>query len=359
MVATRTCSACGESLPKSDYSIYQWSKKKDGSKCKACVNANSPPVQEVQKRSIAIEGFAPYCHDGELLEIKHETMESFGRLLRRLERPEAPPHPDMGKACWTPAQTMEITSGGICFGLAHEAKAGAKKRLLTFDETACQFGNHPPYMGPCTHNTVANGKWVAFRLVTPSVEFVYDETREISHPVEKPESRKDGKVYNDEYEAGWFVCHEDIKDPVAEVCQMVYNTFSEENEGNDPYHHIGWSHNTQPHHKELGYVLLARYAMGYNMPEDVTGEEESNIYTEGLFVVDYVDARKDQSMWTNAIRNMHDYGDYTIGHLKYNKDGLCEAFLITGNAVQFGEVYFDGGTSPLGKEEWTKTTIMI
>ena len=160
-----------------------------------------------------------------------------------------------------------------------------------------------------------------------------------------------------------------MKDPVAEVCGIVYNTFNDDNGGN--YRH--WSHevdgkivknlsnNTHVFHAMLGYVLILipnRYSMGayVNIPDHISEKQRDTMFERGLHVVDYATAKKKSSEWSeNGICNMQTCGDFDVGRLCYNDDKECVAFLLTGTAVQFHTVHFTTeGTAPLGKhqEDW-------
>ena len=242
---------------------------------------------------------------------------------------------------------MTVTSGRICFGLNHEVQKGANEEAMTFEDAVFYYSDRHFAIGP--HSTVAkNGTWVAYKLIDRDTR--YDEYY--------PNRTDDDRI------AGWFICHESIEDPVAEVCDMVYNTFNDVNGGN--YHNWndivdgevfeGISNATHPFHADLGYVLLPRYSMGYNMPLGMTEEEEEAIREKGLFVVDYDVAQRDESSWSeNGICNMFSYGDFDVGRLAYDENGECNAFLITGTAAPFQTIHFTTeGTTPLGREyeEW-------
>lgn len=267
------------------------------------------------------------------------------KIEARIEDSAAPPHPDEGREQWSPDKTMEVTSGRICFGLGHEVESGAKEEEMSFEDAMFYYSDLC-LSGPAPHNTVAkNGTWYAYKLIDR------DPRCKEYYPDSKPE----------DHVTGWFICHKDlVGDPVVEVRDMIYNTFNEDNGGE--YEHwsyetmdgiMGSSNRTHPIHATLGYVLIPRYAMGYNMPSDttLTGKEEQKILKEGIFVVDYATAKKDRSSWKkNGICNIHGYGDYDVGRLQYNDEGLCEAFLLTGTAAQFQTAYFTiDGTAPLGK----------
>ncbi|KAL7540321.1 hypothetical protein ACHAWF_006650 [Thalassiosira exigua] len=340
-MAPRRCSSCGRVLPKSEYSSTQWSKKKDGkhvSKCKDCVaipssNRDSGEGDGVGSNIIK-SGFGRHLLPQDN-SAKYMTDEDLKSMISRLQNPDAPPHPDLGKV-WTPSQTMEVTSGRICFGLSHEVESGADEDEMTFADAAHYYGDR--HWDPSPHNTVArNGTWLAYKLIDRDATF------------DEHYAKFRGERTEDDRISGWFVCHEDVKDPVSEVRQMVYNTMREENGGN---YNWGMSNNTHPFHVGLGYILVARYAMGYNMPEGCSGEEEEDkIRDDGLFVMDRSEAKKGRLEWSNCIRKMHTYGDFDIGRLKYNSEGSCEAFLFTGTAAPFQTIHFStDGTAPLGEE---------
>ena len=111
MEATRKCFYCKVTLPKSEYSKAQWSKKKnDGqvvSGCKVCVDGDDHP-----SINNGIDSQDPMykCLD------KHSRQN-----LYRIENPmPTKPHPDLNKNDWVPSKTMNITSGRFCFGLPQE-----------------------------------------------------------------------------------------------------------------------------------------------------------------------------------------------------------------------------------------------
>lgn len=209
-----------------------------------------------------------------------QAIEDMPKIEHRINNPEAPDHPDMGKESWVHSKTMTVTSGRICFGLRHEVQSGASEDVMTFEDALCIYGDRG-YGSHSPHNTVAkNGTWRAYKLIDRNT--AYDKYY--------PNRTDDDRV------TGWFICHEDIEDPVADLCDIVYNTFDGENGGN--YHH--WSHilngeyasnmsnDTHYFHMLLGYILIARYAIGYpvNILSTLTEEEQDAMYNEGLYVVD-------------------------------------------------------------------------
>lgn len=214
---------------------------------------------------------------------------------------------------------------------------------MTFRDAAVYYSDsHYPLSGSNPHSTVAkNGKWLAYKLFDRDTK--YENYLRSIYPHMKERT-------DDERIAGWFICHEDVADPVDELCQMIDYTFTEENGGSYDYQD-GTSNNTHPVHVEMGYILIARYAMGYNVPPNLTEEQEEAIRDEGLFVVDWEDAKKeDMTVWKErGVCNIHTYGDFDIGRLKYNDEDLCEAFLLTGSAAPFQHIHFTvDGTAPLG-----------
>ena len=344
---TRECAICAVPQPKSHYSKAQWRKKKDGrfiSKCRNCVD-------RIVKKRFGFHAFStarPNISDDGLISDewkryeKKKVEEHAPKIQHRLDNPDAPPHPDMQKSNWKHSKTMNVTSGRICFGLNHEVREGANEEVMTFEEAEFYYSDRHTTAGP--HNTVAkNGTWVAYKLIDRDTR--YDEYY--------PNRTDDDRI------AGWFICHESIQDPVAEVCNMVYNTFNSDNGGNylnwldiyDDGRVCGVTNNTHPFHADLGYVLLARYSMGYNMPLGITEEEEDAIREKGLFVVDYAVAQRDESSWSeNGICNMSLYGQI-VGRLAYDENEECKAFLIAGNEDQFQYIHFTTeGTTPLGRE---------
>ena len=350
----RRCAICAVPQPKSDYSKAQWAKKKNGhikSKCKSCVDrinkkrsgANLSAAGNVKKHRKAKKSRFPVNYE-DLKEQrerrqKKQAEEDAPKIQHRLDNPDAPPHPDMQKSNWKHSQTMTVTSGRICFGFNHEVREGANEEVMTFEDAVVYYSDRHAAAGP--HNTVAkNGTWVAYKLIDRDTR--YDEYY--------PNRTDDDRI------AGWFICHESIQDPVAEVCNMVYNTFNSDNGGNylnwldiyDDGKVCGVSNNTHPFHADLGYVLLARYSMGYNMPLGITEEEEDAICEKGLFVVDYAVAQGDESSWSeNGICNMC----HIVGRLAYDENEECKAFLIAGDEAPFQYIHFTTeGTTPLGRE---------
>lgn len=249
------------------------------------------------------------------------------QLEHRKHHLQAPPHPDEQRPndYWVPEQTMEITSGGFCFGLRHEAQEGAMANLQSFEDVA---GNlRPRCHAPLTKNTAAkNGTWAAYKLHFKCENWGHGTT-------------------------GWFLCHRDsIPNPLVELRRMIYDTFELDYGGGD----LDGVTNmyTQPHHFRMGYLSIPRYALGtvYEFEE----QEANDLLEEGLFVADYAHAQsiRDPEKWTNTFRGIHTCGDFNIGRLAYDDDGLCHAFLLVGNAVQFQQTYFTQGTAPLGQYEW-------
>lgn len=341
-MVSRRCSSCGRVLPKQDYSSTQWSKKKDGkqiSKCKDCVAFNH---QEGSggggglSYNILNSGLADHLLPEDNSAV-HLTDKDLGEMISRLENPEGPPHPDMGKT-WLPSQTMEVTSGCICFGLSHQVQSGADEDAVTFEDAAYYYGDD--YCKRAPLNTVAkNGKWLAYKLIDRNAT------------LHEYFAQYDGCSADDRI-AGCFICHEDVSDPVEEMCRMVYNTFDGENGGN---YRWGMSNNTHPFHVELGYILIARYAIGYPPGECVEEDGGDENFEEGVVLIDHSEAKKAKSEWSNCIRGIDTCGASDICRLKYSSDGLCEAFLLTGDSAQFQTIHFsvDGG-APLGRdvEDW-------
>jgi hypothetical protein len=272
------------------------------------------------------------------------------KIRYRLDNPDAPPNPDMNKnkSSWKHSKSMTVTSGRICFGWNHEVQSGANEDVMTFEDAIFYYGDND--LAALPHNTVAkNGTWLAYPLVDRDP--IYD---------------KDDFYRNKPLEdriAGWFICHQNIQDPVREVCNMIYNTLDSDNGGN--YKHwsyikkngseeiIKWglSNRTHAFHAALGYILMPRYSMGCDTPADLTEEEKAELRNDGLHVVDYAVAKRDRSTWAeNGVCNIFTYGDFVIGRLKYDNDGLCDAFLLTGTAAQFQHIHFTTeGTAPLGR----------
>jgi hypothetical protein len=249
-------------------------------------------------------------------------------------------------------QTMNVTSGCFCFGLEHKVQMGAKKNVMTYHDGVKKYSRHgapgkPPY------NTVAKkGKWNAYALIDRDT--TYDEYY--------PNRTDDDRI------CGWFICHEEaIEDPVAEVCDIVFNTFNEENGGN--YRHWSYkedgnivnntSNDTHLFHAMLGYVLIPRYVMGYDVeiPDHYTEEEKDEMMEKGLYVVDYETAKMDSSKWTrNGICNIHTYGDFDIGRLCYNDDEECVGFYLLAQrfplrlfTLPLKELLLSGGSRKIGK----------
>ncbi|CAJ1941245.1 unnamed protein product [Cylindrotheca closterium] len=121
---------------------------------------------------------------------------------------------------------MQVTSGKICVGLSTEIAESAASQAMDFEQAAICMSNHRGCYS--TKFVAKNGTWKAYKK----------------------------KKKEQEYCVGWFICHSDtIQDPVYELRQMIYNTFSSENGGDDPKDGCG---TTLSHHEELGYAILER-----------------------------------------------------------------------------------------------------
>lgn len=248
----------------------------------------------------------------------------------RLENPLPPPHPEDGKSkSWNPDQTMEIQSGGFCFGLACEAQEAATKPLFSYEQMARATSRKCD--GRMQNNVAAkNGEWVAYELPAkpPTCEY-YD--------------------FGD-YVTGWFACHPTVADPLVEVRRMIYHGIAEECGGS--LVSLDGSYDTQPHHHDLNMTLLPRYIMGTTY--QFSDKEADKVQAEGLYIVDYEAAKGPKSSWkNNAFRGIHTCGDFDVGVLSYDEKGLCHAFLVYGRASDFTHTYFSKeGRTPLGKMAW-------
>ncbi|KAL3928957.1 MAG: hypothetical protein SGBAC_012417 [Bacillariaceae sp.] len=246
------------------------------------------------------------------------------RRRLRLLKAVAPLHADLGRQ-WKPDQTMEMTSGKFCFGLPFEiAQAEKYGEAMNFETAFEKTSSHGTV--PLTVSA-RNGTWNAYKLLGKG---------------QCPSTCKPIVI-----DAGWFLCHNTMEDPVFELRQMIYNTFPCDNGGNDV---TQCNVRTEPFHKELNYILLGRYLFGDTLTlDDATMKRELDV---GICVVDYKDSKESPKHWSNAIRGMSTGGDSNVGRLKYDKCGKCEAFFITGSCVEFQETVFHRGTEPLGHYEW-------
>lgn len=223
-MATRKCMDCGILQEKSAYSKKQW-KGGGGSRCKNCMASKHAPKPKRARFNEEEEVTTWQCSSCSIVLEKSnfsrfewyvETCASsckrcrFKKNLAEMERrrsnPHVPHHPDMGTTSWIPSQTMNLTSGRFCFGLEHEVQKGAKENIMTFQDAFCCYGDR--FAGIPPHNTIAkNGKWVAYKLIDRDTKW--------------DESEFHKNIPIDNRIAGWFICHEEVKDPVAEVCDVV------------------------------------------------------------------------------------------------------------------------------------------
>ena len=309
------CSECKQMTSNFCKSARRKAKKGELAYCIPCASAKRE-IREARRRVMEEESDRQY----KLYKEKRQR-----RFQSRLDYPVAPPHPDENKN-WEPEKRMVIRSGGFCFGLRPIAQDAANSPigLLKFDDMAELTSDR--HHGGVTCNTVAkNGDWLAYKLVEKSEHY-------------------------GEFEGGWFFCHEDF-DPVFELRQIIFHTIDDEyGQGGGGIKSEG---NTQDHHRALKFALCARFMIG-----TVYGEQADEIQDEGIYIVDYDEAKRGSSNpktdWRDAYTIRDIAAGENIGRLAYDaKDNhLCKAFLLCGNAVTFEHIYFVQGTAPMGQVEW-------
>jgi hypothetical protein len=324
------CRGCCQKEQKNGFEFYE---------CAECgVNTNDYD-KGVKKR--AREGESVTCRnchaarEAKRQKIRQEERERKEQEehANRLRQPNPPYHPDQQSRKLKPDATLEVTSGGICFGVRNDCKYAASRPLQSVEEV---YEEKSSYTGPtCNSIRARNGTWLAYKIV-----------------IDQSECKTPCGTTPDLYPTAWMVCHQDL-DPIYECRYLLYHsvetTFGGAEVSGSGYGrgHVRVSHD---YLRRLGIIKINRYDWGHSQVAKFSNSDFNRIYKHGYQVVDFGKAQKKN--YNCAVSTCLSSMNYGRIHVENDQ---AKSFLIFEEHTMFQESCFSSlysnNACPLGHDE--------